>query len=161
MSTTATPPSPKRKLPEWIKKYDGDSSTCDTKKVKTTQIVEEEVEEEVEVFENKSEKGVQLTLAKARLAMSLLAEEDENEKDWEQDKIAMDGNDSFVALFDLEQCSLMACMEVEDVLEVITKIKGSDYTSSYPYMYDREALMFDIDECFVKYCNMHGIRVQY
>jgi hypothetical protein len=186
MSTTT-----KRKLPEWMQMYENcdkeNASACDSKKPKPS--VEQEESDDDDVYSEtggsytktcgsytetggsytetggsyteKNGKGVRLLLAKARLAMSLLAEEEENEKNWEQEKIATDGNDSFVALFDLEQCSLMDCMEVEDVLEIITKIKGRNYTSNYPYMYDREALIFDIDECFVKYCNMHGVRVQY
>jgi hypothetical protein len=145
----------KRKLPEWMapkpcKEEDTLSLSCDAKKPKKT------------VVEDCEKKNVQLTLAKARLAMSILAEDEENEREWEQEKIATDGNDSFPAHFDLEQCSpLMECMEVKDVLEVISKVKGHSYTRDYPHMNDREALMFDIDECFVTYCNMHGIRVQY
>lgn len=166
-SETPKPPremstSTKRKLPEWMQKYeDGDkndlpATTSNAKKTKTS-----DEEDEHDIHEKNSGKDVQLLLAKARLAMSLLADEEEKENEWEYEKIATDGNDSFVAVFDLEQCSLMDSMEVEDVLEIISKIKGQSYISNYPHMHDREALMFDIDECFVKYCNMHGIRVQY
>ena len=70
-------------------------------------------------------------------------------------------SDDFEDLFDLKRSTLMKSMKVEDVLEIISKIKGLDYTSNYPYLDDRRGLIMDLDDCFVKYCTIHGIPIEY
>jgi hypothetical protein len=100
-------------------------------------------------------------LRNARLAIKILEDEEiEQDDEWEINNNSK-SSDDFEDLFDLKRSTLMKSMKVEDVLEIISKIKGLDYTSNYPYLDDRRGLIMDLDDCFVKYCTIHGISIEY
>jgi hypothetical protein len=100
-------------------------------------------------------------LRNARLAIKILEDEEiEQDDEWEINNNSK-SSDDFEDLFDLKRSTLMKSMKVEDVLEIISKIKGIDYTSNYPYLDDQRGLIMDLDDCFVKYCTIHGIPVDY
>ena len=100
-------------------------------------------------------------LRNTRLAIQLLEDEEmERDDEWEINNNSK-SSDDFEDLFDLKRSTLIGSMKIEDILEIISKIKGLDYISTYPYLGDRRGLIMDLDECFVKYCTIHGIPIEY
>lgn len=153
----------KRKLPEWIiEEHRQDTEEPKVKKhTAEMEKKDDEIKAEEEVGEVWGESKENVMLDNVRIAMDLLQRQFVEDKEWEEDKKAMDGNDSFEPSFELEKSTVMDYMNADDVLEIIFKIKGSDYISRYTYFDNLERLIADLDECFVHYCNIHGIPLEY
>ncbi len=99
------------------------------------------VEEEEESLEA-------VMLENTREAIKILAE-NEWKKDWgEWNEEEED------VLFELCQSSVMDIMTVDDVLEIIFKVKGEFYL---PRLDDREGLIIDLRSCLADYCASHEI----
>jgi hypothetical protein len=90
-------------------------------------------------------------LENTRMAIEFL-EKHEWKKDWgEWDSAEEDVE------FELSQSSLIDSMTEGDVMEIIIKVKGEAYTSSYPFYDDREGLANDLRSCLCIYCKQCGI----
>jgi hypothetical protein len=117
-----------RKLPDWILNSDS---------IKKDVVVI--LDEESAMLEN------------TREAIKIL-EEHEWKKDWGEWSAEEEDVE-----FDLSQSSVMDVMTHQEVMQIITKVKGEVYTSSYPFYDDRDGLVNDLRSSLVIYCASSGI----
>lgn len=101
---------------------------------------------------------INLMLSNTKLIIKLLREEEIEQEEWSLENNEVD---EFEELFDFRKSNILNFITLNDVLEIITKIKGVEYTSNYPHFYDRKNLIFDLEECLSKYCTMHGFSINY